>query len=79
MGAALATNTSRDLMLSPHVHRRGVGEEQEAGEVAKCTFEVNLMVAGVEDDDITSLRRNEGRLLAKMKERLVPSNMRTRA
>jgi hypothetical protein len=34
---------------------------------------------GVEDEDIVALRRIEERLVAKMRERLMPSNIRTRA
>jgi hypothetical protein len=42
------------------------GQEQEQEDVAEGNFEVMLADVGVEDEDITLLRRIEERLVAKM-------------
>jgi hypothetical protein len=53
--------------------------EQEVEDVAEGNFEVGLADVGVEDEDIVALRRIEERLVVKMRERPMPSNIRTRA
>jgi hypothetical protein len=70
------TNRARDTVLSPHNQRGG---EDQAEDVAEGNFEVILVDEGVEDEDIASLRRIEERLAVKMRERTMPTNIRTRA
>jgi hypothetical protein len=73
------TNGMRDIVLSPGNHRTGEDQEQEAEDVAEGNFEVGLANVGIEDQDIVALRRIEERLAAKMRERPLPVNIRTRA
>jgi hypothetical protein len=73
------TNGMRDIVLSPRNHRTGEDQEQEAEDVAEGNFEVGLANVGIEDQDIVALRRIEERLAAKMRERPLPVNIRTRA
>jgi hypothetical protein len=47
--------------------------------VATDAFEVDLLDAGVEDEDIISLQRIEARLVLKINEMPTTSNVRTRA
>jgi hypothetical protein len=71
-------NRTRDMVLSPHNQSGGEDKEREAEDAVEGNFEVNLVDAGVEDEDISSLRRIE-ELAAKMRERTMPPNIRTRA
>jgi hypothetical protein len=73
------TNSTRDMVLSPHNQRGGEDQEREAEDVAEGNFEINLVDAGVEDEDIASLRRIEERLAAKIRERTMSPNIQTRA
>jgi hypothetical protein len=68
-----------DLTLSPNAQAQMEVEVQETEEVANDTFEVNLMDAGVEDEDIISLRGIKARLVKKIKEMPTTSNVQTRA
>jgi hypothetical protein len=56
-----------------------LSQEDQAEDVAEGNFEVILVDEGVEDEDIASLRRIEERLAVKMRERTMPTNIRTRA
>jgi hypothetical protein len=68
------------MVLSQQNHRAREDQEQEAEDVAaERNFEVGLADAGVKDEDITSLRRIEERLVAKMRERPMQSNIHTSA
>ena len=65
-------------MLSPQ-QRAAAEEEDEAEDVTEGTFEVDLLDAGVPDEDIISLRRVEARLSAEVREVPPTPNVRTRA